>query len=157
MKRICIYPGSFDPVTNGHMDIIKRSAAMFDELIVAVLKNNSKTPLFSSEERVNMLKEVTRDIPNVKVTAFSGMLIDFADAYDARIIVRGLRELSDFEYEHHWAQTNRMLRPHLDTIFLVTSPEYANISSSAVRELTKYHCDVSKFVPAYVNQKLLEK
>ena len=155
--RRAIYPGSFDPVTNGHIDIISRAAQMVDELIIGVLNNSSKSPLFSVEERVNMLKEVTRDIPNVKVTGFTGMLIDFADSYDARIIVRGLREISDFEYEHHWAQTNRMLRPHLDTIFLVTSPEYANISSSAVRELTKYHCDVSKFVPPYVNQKLSEK
>ena len=155
--RRAIYPGSFDPVTNGHIDIIGRAAKIVDELIIGVLNNSSKSPLFSVEERVNMLKEVTGDIPNVKVTAFSGMLIDFADAYDAKIIVRGLRELSDFEYEHHWAQTNRMLRPHLDTIFLVTSPEYANISSSAVRELKKYNCDVSRFVPPYVNQKLLEK
>ena len=155
--RRAIYPGSFDPVTNGHIDIITRAAQMVDELIIGVLNNSSKSPLFSVDERVNMLKEVTKNISNVKVTGFTGMFIDFADSYDARIIVRGLREISDFEYEHQWAQTNRMLRPHLDTIFLVTSPEYSNISSSAVRELAKYRSDVSLFVPPYVNQKLSEK
>ena len=123
MKRICIYPGSFDPVTNGHMDIIKRSAAMFDELIVAVLKNNSKTPLFSSEERVNMLKEVTKDISNVKVDSFSGLLVDYADKVGACTIVRGLRAVTDFEYELQMAQTNRIMNKRVDTIFLTTSLE----------------------------------
>lgn len=155
--RKAIYPGSFDPVTNGHIDVISRAAEMVDELIIGVLNNSSKSPLFSVDERVKMIKEATKDIPNVRVTGFTGMLIDFADSYDARIIVRGLREVSDFEYEHHWAQTNRMLRPHLDTIFLVTSPEYSNISSSAVRELAKYNCDVSMFVPPCVNERLSEK
>lgn len=154
--RKAIYPGSFDPVTNGHIDIITRASKMVDELIIGVLNNSSKSPLFSVDERVKMIQEATCHIPNVRVTGFTGMLIDFADSYDAKIIVRGLREVSDFEYEHHWAQTNRMLRPHLDTIFLVTRPEYANISSSAVRELAKYHCDVSMFVPPCVNKRISE-
>ncbi len=155
--KTAIYPGSFDPVTYGHIDIIKRSSAMVDRLIIGVLCNSSKSPLFSVEERVNMLKEVTKDIPNVEVTSFAGLLVDFADAYDAKIIVRGLRAVSDFEYELHWAQTNRAVRPHLDTLFLVTNVEYSCISSSAVRELTKYHGDVSMFVPPYVGLKLDEK
>ena len=152
-----IYPGSFDPVTLGHVDIIRRSTEIVDELIVAVLTNSAKNPLFSVEERVNMLKEVTKDIPNVEVTSFAGLLVDFADAHDAKIIVRGLRAVTDFEYELQWAQTNRAVRPHLDTLFLVTNVEYSYLSSSAVRELTKYHGDVSLFVPPYVEQKLNEK
>ena len=155
--RTAIYPGSFDPVTYGHIDIIKRSAKMVDKLIIGVLSNSSKTPLFSVEERVNMLKEVTKDIPNVEVTSFAGLLIDFADACNAKIIVRGLRAVTDFEYELQWAQANRAVRPHLDTLFLVTNVEYSYLSSSAVRELARYHGDVSLFVPPYVEQKLDEK
>ena len=157
MKRICIYPGSFDPVTNGHMDIIKRSAAMFDELIVAVLKNNSKTPLFSSEERVNMLKEVTKDISNVKVDSFSGLLVDYADKVGACTIVRGLRAVTDFEYELQMAQTNRIMNKRVDTIFLTTSLDYAYLSSSIVREVAVCGGSVDKFVPEYVNDMIGKK
>ena len=152
-----VYPGSFDPVTKGHLDVIERSAALVDELIVAVLKNNAKTPLFSVEERVKMFKEVTKDIPNVEVTSFAGLLIDFADVCNAKIIVRGLRAVTDFEYELQWAQANRAVRPHLDTLFLVTNVEYSYLSSSAVRELARYHGDVSLFVPPYISQMLDEK
>ena len=155
--RTAIYPGSFDPVTYGHIDIIKRSAKMVDKLIIGVLSNSSKTPLFSVEERVKMLKEVTKDIPNVEVTSFAGLLIDFADACNAKIIVRGLRAVTDFEYELQWAQANRAVRPHLDTLFLVTHVEYSYLSSSAVRELARYHGDVSLFVPPYISQMLDEK
>ena len=154
---IAVYPGSFDPVTLGHLDIIERSAHMMDHLIVGVLQNNSKTPLFSVEERVKMLKEVTKDIPNVEVTSFAGLLIDFADACNAKIIVRGLRAVTDFEYELQWAQANRAVRPHLDTLFLVTNVEYSYLSSSAVRELARYHGDVSLFVPPHISQMLDEK
>ncbi|MBQ3933185.1 MAG: pantetheine-phosphate adenylyltransferase [Lachnospiraceae bacterium] len=157
MKRICIYPGSFDPVTNGHMDIIKRSAAMFDELIVAVLKNNSKTPLFSSEERVNMLKEVTKDISNVKVDSFSGLLVDYADKVGACTIVRGLRAVTDFEYELQMAQTNRIMNKRVDTIFLTTSLDYAYLSSSIVREVAVCGGSVDKFVPEYVSDMIGKK
>ena len=157
MKRICIYPGSFDPVTNGHMDIIKRSAAMFDELIVAVLKNNSKTPLFSSEERVKMLKEVTKDISNVKVDSFSGLLVDYADKVGACTIVRGLRAVTDFEYELQMAQTNRIMNKRVDTIFLTTSLDYAYLSSSIVREVAVCGGSVDKFVPEYVSDMIGKK
>ena len=119
--RTAIYPGSFDPVTYGHIDIIKRSAKMVDKLIIGVLSNSSKTPLFSVEERVNMLKEVTKDIPNVEVTSFAGLLIDFADACNAKIIVRGLRAVTDFEYELPMSQSNRVPAPDNDTKYLNTS------------------------------------
>lgn len=155
--KVAIYPGSFDPVTYGHIDMIRRAAKMVDKLTIGVLTNSSKTALFSVEERVNMLKEVTKDIENVEVTSFSGMLIDFADSCNATIIVRGLRAVSDFEYELAWAQANRSIRPHLDTMFLVTSAEYSFVSSSAVRELNKYQGDVTLFVPPYVQEKLKEK
>ena len=156
MKK-AIYPGSFDPVTLGHLDIIKRSAALVDHLIVGVLNNSTKTPLFSVDERVNMLKEVTKDIPNVEILSFSGLLVDFAREHNVQAIIRGLRAVTDFEYELQWAQANRAVRPHLDTLFLVTNVEYSYLSSSAVRELARYHGDVSLFVPPYVEQKLDEK
>ena len=152
-----VYPGSFDPATYGHLDVIRRASVSFDRVVVGVLQNSAKSPLFSVEERVNMLKEVTKDIPNVEVTSFAGLLIDFADACNAKIIVRGLRAVTDFEYELQWAQANRAVRPHLDTLFLVTNVEYSYLSSSAVRELARYHGDVSLFVPPYVEQKLDEK
>ena len=146
MKR-AIYTGSFDPVTYGHLDVIGRSSRMVDELIVAVLKNSAKTPLFSVEERVKMLKEVTKDMPNVSVTSFEGLTIDFADAMDARIIVRGLRAITDFEYELQMAQTNRVLAPDVDTIFLTTSLEYAYVSSTIMKEVARFGGDLSNFAP----------
>ena len=124
MKK-AIYPGSFDPVTLGHLDIIKRSAALVDHLIVGVLNNNTKTPLFSVDERVNMLKEVTKDIPNVEVLSFSGLLVDFARQHKVQTIIRGLRAVTDFEYELAMSQTNRVAAPDIDTIFLNTSLKYA--------------------------------
>ena len=145
--RTAIYPRSFDPVTYGHIDIIKRSAKMVDKLIIGVLSNSSKTPLFSVEERVKMLKEVTKDIPNVEVTSFAGLLIDFADVCNAKIIVRGLRAVTDFEYELAMSQTNRVAAPDIDTIFLNTSLKYAYLSSSIVKEMAMYGGDISKFVP----------
>ncbi len=124
-----IYPGSFDPVTFGHIDIIQRAAQMVDELTVSILSNKVKSPLFSVEERVNMLKEVTKEIPNVKIDSFSGLLIDYAKSLNATIVVRGLRAITDFEYELQFAQTNRKLAPKIATIFLFTSLEYAYLSS----------------------------
>ena len=121
MMRTGVYPGSFDPVTNGHLDIINRSALIVDRLIVAVLNNNSKTPLFSANERVNMLKEVTKDIPNVEIFSFSGLLVDFMKKCDAKIVFRGLRAITDFEYELQMSQTNRLLDSSIDTIFLNTN------------------------------------
>ena len=130
---------------------------MFDELIVAVLKNNSKTPLFSSEERVNMLKEVTKDISNVKVDSFSGLLVDYADKVGACTIVRGLRAVTDFEYELQMAQTNRIMNKRVDTIFLTTSLDYAYLSSSIVREVALCGGSVDKFVPEYVSDMIGKK
>lgn len=155
--KIAIYPGSFDPVTKGHLDIIERSAKMVDVLIVAVLNNNSKSPLFSVEERVNMLKEVTKYMDNVKIDSFSGLLVDFAKKYDATIIIRGLRAVTDFEYELQMSQTNRIMDKKVDTIFLTTSLEYAYLCSSTVKEVSMCGGDVDKFVPPYVVEKIHEK
>lgn len=152
-----LYPGSFDPVTLGHLDIIKRSSLMFDELIIGVLNNSSKTPLFSVEERVNMLKEVTKDIPNVKVESFTGLLVDFARESNINIVIRGLRAVTDFEYELQMAQSNRAVAKDVDTIFLTTSIEYAYLSSSVVKEYARYGVDISSFVPVEVVSKLQEK
>ncbi len=155
--KIGIYPGSFDPVTKGHLDIIRRSSKMVDVLIVAVLKNNSKSPLFSVEERVSMLKEVTKYISNVQIDSFSGLLVDYARKNNASIIVRGLRAVTDFEYELQMSQTNRIMDSDVDTIFLTTSLEYAYLSSSTVKEVAMYGGDVSKFVPEYVADKINDK
>lgn len=152
-----IYPGSFDPVTLGHLDIIKRSAKIFDKVIVGVLNNNSKTPLFSVENRVRMLKEVVKDIPNVEVMSFEGLLVDFAKRVDGQIIVRGLRAVTDFEYELQMSQTNMVLDKDIDTIFFTTSLEYAYLSSSTVKEAAYYGADISRFVPETVIEQVNEK
>ena len=154
MKKRAIYPGTFDPVTFGHLDIIHRSAKMVDELIVGVLNNKSKSPLFSPDERVEMLKEELKDMPNVKVIAFDGLLIDFAKAQKAGFVIRGLRAVTDFEYELQMALTNRTLDPEIDTIFLTTSLKYAYISSSTVKEVAAFHGDISKFVPKRIVKKV---
>ena len=155
--RIGVYPGSFDPVTLGHLDIIERSSKIVDKLIVGVLNNNSKTPLFSATERVNMLKEVTSHIPNVEVQAFSGLLVDFAKKNDACIVVRGLRAITDFEYELQMSQTNRIISPDIDTIFFTTNLKYAYLSSSTVKEVEKFGGDISKFLPEKVISHMQEK
>ena len=155
--KIAVYPGSFDPVTLGHYDIIERTSKIFDKVILGVLNNRAKSPLFSAEERVNMLKEVTKDIPNVEVTSFAGLLIDFADACNAKIIVRGLRAVTDFEYELQMAQTNTVLNNEIDTIFFTTSLEYAYLSSSTVKEAAYYGADISKLVPETVVNKVYDK
>ena len=152
-----IYPGSFDPVTLGHLDIIKRASKIFDELIVGVLNNNSKSPLFSVEKRVKMLNDVVKDLPNVKVMSFEGLLVDFARKVDAQIIVRGLRAVTDFEYELQMSQTNTVLNENVDTIFFTTSLEYAYLSSSIVREAAYFGADISKFVPESVVQQVYDK
>ena len=165
--RRAVYPGSFDPVTFGHLDIIRRSATLVDELVVGVLNNSSKTPLFSVEERVNILLEATKDIPNVRVESFSGLSVDFAKNCGARfivrglraitLVVRGLRAISDFDYELQLAQTNRIMNAEVDTLFLATSLEYAYLSSSTVKEVASYGGDVSKFVPPFVVDKIYNK
>lgn len=157
MKR-AVYPGSFDPMTLGHLDVIKRASSMFDELIVAVLNNKGKNPLFSVEERVMILKEATKDIPNVRVDSFSGLLINYAAKNDIHVAVRGLRAVTDFEYELQLAQTNRALsKDQLDTVFLTTSLEYAYLSSSSVKEIAYFGGDVHPCVPAFVADLITEK
>ena len=155
--RTAIYPGSFDPVTYGHIDIIKRSAKMVDKLIIGVLSNSSKTPLFSVEERVNMLKNVVSDIPNVKVVGFEGLLVDFARQNDIKVIVRGLRAVTDFEYELQIAQSNRKVAPEIDTVFLTTNIAYSYLSSSVVKEYASFGVDVKDFVPEEIQGILRER
>lgn len=146
MKR-AVYPGSFDPLTLGHLDIIRRSAGIVDELVVSVLHNSAKNSLFSTDERVSMIEEVTKDIPNVKVTTFDGLLVDYVKEIDASLIIRGLRAVTDFEYELQLAQTNHILNPDVETIFLTTNLKYSYLSSTMVKEIASYGGDISKFVP----------
>lgn len=144
---IAVFPGSFDPVTKGHVDLIYRASKMFDTLVLGVLINSSKKPLLTLEERVELLGEVTEKMPNVRVEAFEGLLVDFVDKCDADVIVRGLRIANDFEYELPLAQANYKLNGRADTVFLATSPQYSYVSSSAVKELMRYNADISDFVP----------
>ena len=152
-----IYPGSFDPVTYGHLDIIRRSCKIVDELVVGVLNNNAKMPLFSVEERVKMLKEVTDEFSNVKVVPFEGLLIDFAKQVEADFVVRGLRAITDFEYELQMSQTNHKLEPEVETMFLTTSIEYSYLSSTTVKEVAAFGGDISQFVPEAVAAALEQK
>ncbi len=157
MKR-AVYPGSFDPVTFGHLDIIRRASEIFDVLIVSVLNNTQKTPLFSVEERVKILREATKDIPNVEVDSFQGLLIDYAAEKNLHVAVRGLRAITDFEYELQIAQTNSKLsHGKLDTIFLTTNLEYAYLSSSSVKEIASFGGDIRECVPDFVANMIYEK
>lgn len=156
--KTAIYPGSFDPVTYGHLDVIERAAKIFDKLTVSVLNNKLKTPLFSVEERVKMLQEAVKEIPNVEVESFSGLLVDYAKSKDIHVVIRGLRAITDFEYELQNAQTNAKLsKGSLDTIFLTTSLEYAYLSSSSVKEIASFHGDISMCVPEFVAQRVYQK
>lgn len=149
--KSAIYPGSFDPMTLGHLDIIKRASKMFDHLTVSVLDNKAKNALFSVEERVSILKEATKDLSNVSVDSFNGLLVDYAKQNDIHVSVRGLRAVTDFEYELQIAQTNRKLSDgSLDTVFLTTSLEYAYLSSSSVKEIAAFNGDISQLVPDFV-------
>nr|WP_199413549.1 pantetheine-phosphate adenylyltransferase [Coprococcus sp. AF21-14LB] len=153
-----VYPGSFDPVTFGHLDIIQRAAKVVDELIIGVIVNKAKkSPLFTLEERVSMLKEATKEYPNVTVKMFDGMTIDFARENGARLIIRGLRAVTDFESEMQIAQTNHSLDSNIDTMFFTTSLEYSFLSSTVVKEVASYGRDTSKFVPEVVQKAFREK
>ncbi|MCX7795635.1 MAG: pantetheine-phosphate adenylyltransferase [bacterium] len=156
MKR-AVYPGSFDPITNGHIDIIKRASKLFDELIVAVLVNPAKTPLFTVEERMELIRQSLNDMPNVKVDNFDGLLAHYAAKINADVIVRGLRAVSDFETEFQMALMNRRLNPDVEIVFLMTSYEYSYLSSGVVKEVVKLGGSVSGLVPECVETKLLEK
>ena len=152
-----IYPGSFDPVTYGHMDIIIRSCKIVDELIVGVLCNKAKMPLFSVEERVKMLEEVTKDLDNVRIVPFHGLLVEFAAKMGAGLIIRGLRAITDFEYELQMSQTNHKLEPNVETMFLTTGIEYSYLSSTTVKEIAAFGGDLSQFVPEAVAVELRKK
>lgn len=158
MVKRAIYPGSFDPVTYGHLDVIQRAAKMFDELTVSVLNNKVKTPLFSVEERVKILKEAVKEIPNVKVESFQGLLVDYAKEKGVHVVIRGLRAITDFEYELQTAQTNAKLSSgEVDTVFLTTSLEYAYLSSSSVKEIASFGGDISMCVPDFVGELVYKK
>lgn len=154
---IAVFPGSFDPVTNGHMDLIRRSAVMFDGLVIGVLVNIGKTPLFSVEDRVKMLQELTCDIENVTVKSFQGLLVDFVAQEKANVIVRGLRTAQDFEYELPLAQANYKLNQKADTIFLATAPEHSYISSSGVKEIFRFGGNIQGMVPQLVQNRLQDR
>lgn len=156
--KTAIYPGSFDPVTFGHLDIIKRASGLFDKIIVAVLDNPSKSPLFSVDERVTMLREVTTDIENVEIDSFSGLLIDYAKMKNVDVAIRGLRAVTDFDYELHMAQTNSLISGGtLETVFLTTDLAYSFLCSSTVREIASFNGDITQCVPECVSDALYRK
>ncbi len=157
MNLTAIYPGTFDPVTNGHVDLIARAAKLYQKVIVAVAVNNNKTPLFSLDERVALVQGVIHDFPNVSVIGFNTLLVEFAKQQGARVILRGLRAVSDFEYEFQLAGMNRRLSPNLETMFLTPAEQYEFISSTMIREIARLQGDVSSFVPPFVQQALTEK
>jgi len=152
-----IYPGSFDPVTNGHLDLIERGAKIFGRLIVAVLRNAEKDPLFSLVERIEMLEEVTRQFPNVEVDSFHGLLVDYARARQARVLLRGIRAVSDYEYELQMAMMNRKLEPRIETVFMLPAEAYSYLSSRLVREIAQLGGSLNGLVPASVEQRLRAK
>jgi pantetheine-phosphate adenylyltransferase len=152
--RTAVYPGSFDPMTNGHLDIIRRGRRMFDEIIIGVLENEEKTPLFTTEERIETARLVTSDIEGVEVRAFSGLLVNFVRECGASVVVRGVRAVSDFEYEFQMALMNRQLSPDIETIFLMPAAEYTFVSSRLVKEVFRLGGDVSPFVPPLVIERM---
>ncbi|MCM3587070.1 pantetheine-phosphate adenylyltransferase [Mesobacillus maritimus] len=157
MASIAVVPGSFDPITFGHMDIITRAAKVFDEIYVSVLNNSSKHPLFSVEERMELIQQVTKDIPNVKVDTFHGLLVEYAASVNANAIVRGLRAVSDFEYEMQITSMNRLLDKGIETFFIMTNNQYSFLSSSIVKEVAQYHGEISELVPPQVEEALRKK
>jgi len=156
-EKIAVVPGSFDPITNGHLDIIKRAADVFDVVYVAVLNNSSKNPLFSVEERIELIEQVTKQFTNIRIESSSGLLIDYAQEKNAKAIVRGLRAVSDFEYEMQITSMNRVLDENIETFFIMTKNQYSFLSSSIVKEVAKYGGNVSELVPREVEQALKGK
>ncbi|WP_043933443.1 pantetheine-phosphate adenylyltransferase [Bacillus sp. EB01] len=157
MATIAVCPGSFDPITYGHLDIIRRGARVFDEVYVVVLNNSSKNPLFSVDERTELIREVTRDLPNVKIDSFQGLLIDYAEKVHANAIIRGLRAVSDFEYEMQITSMNRVLNEKIETFFIMTNNQYSFLSSSIVKEVAKYGGNIHELVPQTVEAALKKK
>ena len=155
--RIAVYPGSFDPITNGHLDIIERASRVYDKLVVGVLSNASKTPLFSAGKRVEMIRLVTKHLDNVEVDTFTGLLVDFAASKNATVIVKGLRTVADFEYEFQMALLNKALNPEYETMFMMTNTKYSYISSSMVKELAGFHGDLTGLVPCEIIETIEEK
>lgn len=154
---IAVYPGSFDPITNGHLDLIERASRLFERLIVAILRNEAKKPLFSVEERVEMAREVLRGYPNVEVASFGGLLVEFAASRGARVILRGIRAISDYEYELQMALMNRRLAPDIETVFLMAAEDYSFLSARLVKEVVALGGDVSGLVPPLVEERLRKR
>lgn len=155
--RIAVYPGSFDPITNGHLDIIKRASRLYDKVIVGVLNNASKSPVFTAEERKQMIDEATEGIDNVSCDIFSGLLVDFAKQNHATVIIKGLRTVADFEYEFQMALLNKALNPEYETVFMMTDSKFSYISSSMVKEVAKYHGQLEGLVPEGTADKIMKK
>ncbi|MBN2321485.1 MAG: pantetheine-phosphate adenylyltransferase [Acidobacteria bacterium] len=152
-----VYPGSFDPVTNGHIDLIQRSSALFDEVVVAVLRNTEKTPLFTGEERAEMLEQVAKDLKNVSVTSFAGLLVDFVAEIEASVIIRGIRAISDYEYELQMALMNRRLSSSIETVFMLPAEAYSYLSSKLVKEIAQLGGSIHGLVPEDVEKRLSDK
>ena len=157
MPTLAVYPGSFDPLTNGHVDIITRGARLFDRIVVAILINSEKSPLFTLEERVEIAREVFKDVPNVEVDTFDGLLVDYVDRRGAQVIVRGLRAVSDFEFEFQMALMNQRLKPQIETVFMMPAEQYTYISSRLIKEVFALGGRVNGLVPELVEQRLREK
>jgi pantetheine-phosphate adenylyltransferase len=155
--RIAVYPGSFDPITNGHLDVIERASRLYDKLVVGVLSNSSKKPLFAAEERAQMIRMVTKHLDNVEVDTFDGLLVDFAASKGATVIIKGLRTVADFEYEFQMALLNKALNPEYETMFMMTDTKYSYISSSMVKELAGFHGDLTGLVPCEIIGAIKEK
>jgi len=155
--RIAVYPGSFDPITNGHIDIVERAAEVFDKVYVAILKNSSKHPLFSVPEREELINRVTKHISNIEVVSFDGLLVDFMREKSATVIVKGLRAISDFEYEFQMALTNRQLAPEVETLFMMTKAQNQYLSSSIVKEIAKYNASLDGMVPDEIQADIYQK